>query len=88
MEDYLNVKTADGKDWQIYVLDFFKVDEYPDKEYVAYTFGEPEAYDTTKSYISVLCENDNYFTLEAMSSFKESEDVKKAYENMLLEGGA
>ena len=86
MENQLIVKTADGRDWQIFVLDTFKVDEYPNKEYVAYTFGEFENNDNIKSYISVLNETENYFSLESMADEDEVKIVEEAYKNLLLEG--
>ncbi len=82
----MTVKTADGRDWQIMVIDTFTVDEYPDKNYIVYTFGEQGSPDTIKSYISVLNENDNYFSLNSMSE-EEQTIVNEAYKNMLLESG-
>ncbi len=87
MDNFLTVKTADGKDWQILVLDTFTVDEYPNKNYIVYTFGEQESPETIKSYISVLNESDSYFTLEAMADEEEKDIVREAYQNMLLESG-
>ncbi len=87
MDNFITVRTADGRDWQILVLDTFSVDEYPNKNYIAYTFGEEESPETIKSYISVLNENDAYFTLEAMADEEEIETVREAYQNMLLESG-
>ncbi len=86
MENQLIVKTADGRDWQIFVLDTFQVDEYPNKEYVAYTFGEFENNDNIKSYISILNETENYFSLESMTDEDEVKIVEEAYKNLLLEG--
>lgn len=87
MDNFLTVRTADGKDWQLLVLDTFTVEEYPDKNYIAYTFGEQESSETIKSYISILNETDNYFTLESIPNEEEKEIVSEAYKNMLLESG-
>ena len=87
MENFLTVRTADGKDWHIQVIDTFSVDEYPNKNYIVYTFGEEDGPDMIKSYISVLNETDAYFTLEAMADKEEQEIVREAYQNMILESG-
>lgn len=87
LKELLTVKSADGRDWQILVLDTFKVYDYPEKEYVAYTFGEEAGPDTMKSYISVLNETPEYFSLDAMTDSEENMIVKEAYLNMLLESG-
>ena len=81
------VKTADGRDWQIMVIDTFSVDEFPNKNYIVYTFGEQENPGTIKSYISVLNETDNYFALEAIADENEKTIIKEAYQNMILESG-
>ena len=86
MENALIVKTADGRDWRIFVLDTFTVDAYPNKEYVSYTFGEFENNDDIKSYISVLNETENYFSLESMENEEEKKIVEEAYKDMLFEG--
>lgn len=85
LDEFLIVKTADGKEWQIMVLDTFSVDLYPKKEYIAYTFGEEVDNDNIKSYISILNENDDYFTLEEITNSDEQNIVKEAYTNMILE---
>ncbi len=87
MDNFLTVRTADGKDWHILVIDTFSVDEFPNKNYIVYTFGEEASPDEYKSYISILNETDAYFTLEAMGSQEEQAIVKEAYQNMLLESG-
>ena len=85
LDNFLTVKTADGRDWQILVLDTFTVDEYPNKNYIAYTFGEQESAETIKSYISVLNETENYFSLDSITDQEEMSIVKEAYENLIME---
>jgi len=86
MENQLIAKTADGRDWPIYVLDIFQVDYYPNKEYIAYTFGENVDENSIKSYISILNENENYISLDSITNNDELKIVEEAYQNMLLEG--
>ena len=87
VDNFLTVKTADGKEWQIMVLDTFSVDEYPHRNYIIYTLGEQENPNNIKSYISVLNETDNYFSLVSISNEDEREIVKEAYKNMIIENG-
>ena len=87
MENILSVKTTDGQVWQIMILDTFMVEDYPNKNYIVYTFGEQENPETVKSYISILDETENYFALEGIANEEEKEIVKEAYQNMLLESG-
>jgi len=68
------------------VIDTFTVDEYPDKNYIVYTFGEQGSPGNIKSYISVLNETDNYFLLNPMNK-EEQMIVSEAYKNLLLESG-
>ena len=86
-ENQLTVKTIDGKDWHIYVLDVFKVDAFPEKEYIAYTFGEYENGDDVRSYISVLNDGEKFFCLEQFDDEEEENIVRTAYQNKVLESG-
>ena len=87
LENFLTVKDMNGQDWQILVLDTFEIEEYPGRNYISYTFGEQSGSDAIKSYISIIKEDNETYSLEELVDEEEKEIVRQAYKNMLLESG-
>lgn len=79
MDNKLVVSGENGVEYTIKVIDIFYLDEYPDKEYIAYTFEEPIDEGHVKGYISILKESDTDFSLIGISDDKEWELVQKKF---------
>ena len=79
MENELIVSGENGIKYTIKVIDIFTVDEYPDKEYIAYTFEEPVDAEQIKAYISILKETETDFSLLGISDKDEWEIVLNAF---------
>ena len=74
-ENVLNVKSADGTDYRIYVFDIVD-DEATGKSYISYKFLDSDSEDC---FISILNESENEYSLETI----ENIDEFKAVENLL-----
>ena len=85
MENELIVSGENGIKYSIKVIDIFTVDEYPEKEYIAYTFDEPNDAENIKAYISILKETETDFSLLGISDKEEWEIVHKSF-NELIDG--
>ena len=85
MENELIVSGENGLKYSIKVIDIFTVDEYPNKEYIAYTFEEPIDEENIKAYISILKENETDFSLYGISDKEEWNVVKSAFYTMIEE---
>ena len=85
MENELIVSGENGVKYAIKVIDIFTVDEYPDKEYIAYTFEEPEDAEYVKAYISILNETDTDFSLLGISDKNEFDIVKNSFNKLISE---
>lgn len=60
MEDIINVMDDNGNLFEVEVLDIFNVEGF-DKDYIMYTRNEDAGDDKIKTYVSILKEeNDNY----------------------------
>ncbi len=79
MENELIVSGENGIKYTIKVIDIFTVDEYPDKEYIVYTFEEPVDAEQIKAYISILKETETDFSLLGISDKDEWEIVLNAF---------
>ena len=63
MNDVMNVMDSNGEVFQVEVLDIFNVEGY-DKDYIMYTKNEAVDDNNIKTYVSILVEeNDNYSLL-------------------------
>ncbi|MBR2713130.1 MAG: DUF1292 domain-containing protein [Bacilli bacterium] len=74
----LFITDENGNEVKIEVLDIFSIDDYPGKEYIFYTKGEvsnDEEYEQT--YVSILREDENSATLEAIEDELEFTIVQK-----------
>lgn len=80
VENYLTIKNKNGENCRIRILDFFKVDNYPNNQYVAYIFEG----DDNNAYISVISEDNGEFNLNKIKDKKEKLLVQEAFLNMSL----
>lgn len=78
-ENVLIVSGENGVQYKIKVIDIFSVDEFPDKEYIAYTFEEVVDAQHVKAYISILLETETDFSLIGISDKNEWDIVQKAF---------
>lgn len=80
---FQNIRTADGRVWNILIYDYFTVEMYPNRQYVAYTFGESnEGY--PKAYISVvtMVGDGDSFNFEPITDQTENNIVREAFINL------
>ena len=85
MENELVVSGENGVKYTIKVIDIFNVDEYPEKEYIAYTFEEPIDAEHIKAYISILKETETDFSLVGISDKDEWDIVQNVFNNLITE---
>lgn len=85
MDNTLVVSGENGVKYSIKVIDIFTVKEFPNKEYIAYTFEEKVDSDHIKAYISILSETETSFTLIGISDKSEWEIVEKAFNESLTQ---
>ncbi len=84
MERELIITTETGEKVTISVIDIFTLDEYPDKEYIAYTKNEI-VNDEVKVYISILDEHENDFNLLEIEDSREWELAQEEFNNSIYE---
>ena len=84
MEQELIITTETGEKVTISVIDIFTLDEYPNKEYVAYTKNEI-VNDEVKVYISILDEHENEFNLLEIEDPRELELAQEEFNNSIYE---
>lgn len=79
-EERLIVSGEDGTKFIIYVLDLLEkgeVKEFPNKEYIAYSFDEPNGNGQLEVYYSILEEKEKNFSLLGISNKDEFDIIKK-----------
>lgn len=74
------VKTEDGHETKINAIEAFQIDEYPEKQYLAYTFVDGKA---DRVYISILEKHDDEFNLVGISDEKEFNKAKESFEELI-----
>ena len=84
MERELTITTENGEKVTISVIDIFTLDEYPDKEYIAYTKNEV-INNEVKVYISILDEHEDSFNLLEIEDSKEWNLVQKEFNDSISE---
>ncbi len=84
-DNVLVVSGENGVKYNIKVIDIFHVNEFPDKEYIAYTFEESVDEQHIKAYISILIETETTFSLVGISDKNEWEIVQKAFNESVKE---
>ena len=82
MEKELKITTENGEKVTINVIDIFSLDEYPNKEYIAYTKNEVIGEDI-KVYISILDEHEDSFNLLEIEDSEEWELVQEEFNNSM-----
>ncbi len=82
MENELIVSGENGNKYKVRVIDIFTVNEFPNKEYIVYTFEEPVDAEHIKAYISILKETETDFTLLGISDKEEWNIVQKSFNNL------
>lgn len=83
MENELVVSGENGVKYKIKVIDIFTVEEYPEKEYIAYTFEEPVDAEHIKAYISILKETETDFSLLGISDKAEWDIVQQEFNDLI-----
>lgn len=82
MDNYITVTAEDGKKYKAEVIDIFNVEEYQDKDYIIYSFGEEVDNENEKVYVSIVEKtNDEYF-LKGIDDPKEWEVVQNKINEM------
>ena len=82
MDNIITIKTVDGKQTKVEVIDIFSVVGYEDKDYILYTQNIEVDKDNIKAYVSILEENDGVYSLKEIEDQKEFEDVQAALKEM------
>ena len=85
MDNTLVVSGENGVKYTIKVINIFTVDEFSNKEYIAYTFEEKIDNEHIKAYISILSETETAFTLIGISDKNEWEIVQKKFNDLLIQ---
>lgn len=78
----LTIENENGQKVQIKILDFFAVDEYPNRQYVAYVFvdgNENKQLTNDDIYISVITVKGNNINFEAITDKNEIAVLKEAF---------
>ena len=83
MDNKLVVSGENGVKYTITVIDIFPVDEYPEKEYIAYTFEEPVDAEHIKAYISIFKETETDFSLLGISDKTEWDFVQREFNRLI-----
>ena len=86
IDNYLDVISEDGRKIKAEVIDIFSVEEYPDKDYIIYSFGEDVHKDAEKVYISIIADAYDEFRLLTIEDPKEWSIVQEAIANTLKDG--
>lgn len=84
-EDKLRVVNENGQEAYATVIDIFKLDKYPNKEYIVYTFGELVSNENERVYISILEETDDSANLKTIEDQQEWVDVQNAMNEIIAE---
>lgn len=75
----LIVTGENGVQYNIRVIDIFTVDEFPEKEYIVYTFEETIDEQHIRAYISILNETETHFSLLGISNKEEWAIVQEKF---------
>lgn len=82
-DNMLVVSGENGIKYNIRVIDIFYVEEFPEKEYIAYTLDEEIDQKHIKVYISILVETETDFSLIGISDKEEWEIVEKSFNDSM-----
>lgn len=78
MDNFIDITTDDGLKYKAEVIDIFNVDEYPDKDYIIYSFNEKFGEDEEKVYVSIIEEDGDDCKLQGISDPREWAIVQEA----------
>ena len=81
MDNFINVVTEEGQRYRAEVIDIFNVDEYPEKDYIIYSFGENIGEDEEKVYVSIVENKDGEYNLKGIEDPREWAVVQEAINN-------
>lgn len=86
MDNKLIVSLEDGQRKEVNVLDIFKLEKYPNKEYIVYTFSNMDNIEEDDDFvcISELIESDNNFEFKTIESEEEWNDIQTAVKELEL----
>ena len=86
MDNKVIVTLEDGMKKEVNVLDIFKLEKYPNKEYIVYTFSvaAENGGDDDYACISELIESDNNFEFKTIESEEEWSDIQTAIKELEL----
>ena len=87
MDNFIEVVTEDGKKYKAEVIDIFSVDEYPDKDYIIYSFGEKVSEEDEKVYVSIIENKNDEYNLVGISDPTEWKVVQEAIANTAEDKG-
>lgn len=82
MDNFIIVTDRDGKESEVEVLDIFTVEGYEDKDYILYTENKEIDENNIEVFVSILKQDGDTFTLEAINDEKEWEEVQKAIDEV------
>ncbi|MBQ2640038.1 MAG: DUF1292 domain-containing protein [Bacilli bacterium] len=85
MDNFIDITTEDGQKYKAEVIDIFNVDEYPDKDYIMYSFGENIGEDQERVYVSIIEDNDEECKLQGISDPREWSIVQDAIKKSSVE---
>ena len=77
MNDIINVMDSNGDLFEVEVLDIFNVEGY-DKDYIMYTRNEEVDDNNIKTYVSILMEENDNYTLMNIDDDEEWNIVQQA----------
>ena len=77
MNDIINVMDSNGDLFEVEVLDIFNVEGY-DKDYIMYTRNEEVDDNNIKTYVSILKEENDNYTLMNIDDDEEWNIVQQA----------
>ncbi len=82
MDNIIMVRSENGVEFEIEVLDIFNVEGYEGKDYILYTRGKEIDDDNIEVYVSKIEQEDDHFNLLTIEDDQEWEAVEKAMDEM------
>lgn len=88
-DNMFSLKDQNGKEYRAEVIDIFSVDEYPDNDYLLYSFGNTVGNDVQVNISKAIVNSTGGIDLVGIEDDKEWAAVNKAVDSMIenLGGG-
>ena len=88
-DNMFSLKDQNGKEYRAEVIDIFSVDEYPDNDYLLYSFGNTIGNDVQVNISKAIVNSTGGIDLVGIEDDKEWAAVNKAVDSMIenLGGG-